>query len=58
LLGSQTGLREIAESRSQNTLSIRCYGRVNEINPKTIELISKIGIEHIYIGVEVAQMNV
>jgi len=53
LLGSQTWLREIAESRPQNTPPIWCYGRADEINLKTIELISKIGIEHIYIGVEV-----
>ena len=53
MLGSATWLREIAESRPQNTPPIWCYGRADEINPKTTELISKIGIEHIYIGVEV-----
>lgn len=53
LLGSRTWLAEIAESRPKNTPPIWCYGRADEINPETIELISKIGIEHVYIGVEV-----
>lgn len=53
LLGSRTWLVEIAEGRPQNTPPIWCYGRADEINPKTTELISKIGIEHVYIGVEV-----
>jgi len=53
MLGSQTWLIEITESRPKNTPPIWCYGRADEINPKTIKLISKIGIEHIYIGVEV-----
>lgn len=53
LIGSRSWLTEIAESRPQNTPPIWCYGRADEINPKTIELISKIGIEHVYIGVEV-----
>ncbi len=53
LLGSRAWLAETAERRPKNTPPIWCYGRADEINPKTIELISKIGIEHIYIGVEV-----
>ena len=53
LLGSRTWLAEVAECRPQNTPPIWCYGRANEINTGTIELISKIGIEHVYIGVEV-----
>jgi radical SAM superfamily enzyme YgiQ (UPF0313 family) len=53
LLGSPVWLAEIAESRPKNTPPIWCYGRADEINSKTIELISKIGIEHVYIGVEV-----
>jgi len=53
LLGSQIWLEEAAESRPSNTPPIWCYGRANEINSKTIESISKIGIEHVYIGVEV-----
>lgn len=53
MLGSRTWLAEIAECRPPNTPPIWCYGRADEINSKTIEIISKIGIEHIYIGVEV-----
>jgi len=53
LLGSRTWLAAIAEGRPQNTPPIWCYGRADEINPKTIGLISEIGIEHVYIGVEV-----
>lgn len=53
LLGSPTWLAQIAESRPNNTPPIWCYGRADEINSETIRLISKIGIEHIYIGVEV-----
>lgn len=36
-----------------HTTPIWCYGRADEINDQTIESIVKIGIEHIYIGVEV-----
>ena len=53
LLGSRTWLAETTECRPQNTPPIWCYGRADEINPETIGLISKIGIEHVYIGVEV-----
>lgn len=53
LLGVPTWLSEVAENRPRGTPPIWCYGRADEINPKTIEAISKIGIEHIYIGVEV-----
>ena len=53
MLGSRIWLAETAECRPRNTPPIWCYGRADEINTKTIELISKIGIEHIYIGVEV-----
>lgn len=53
LLGSRAWLIETAEYRPQNTPPVWCYGRADEINLKTIESISKIGIEHIYIGVEV-----
>lgn len=52
-LGSRDWLSQIAETRPKNTPPIWCYGRADEINAKTIESISKIGIEHIYIGVEV-----
>lgn len=51
--GSKDWLAQIAEIRPKNTPPIWCYGRADEINAKTIESISKIGIEHIYIGVEV-----
>lgn len=53
LLGSPTWLTEVAKTRSKNTPPIWCYGRADEVNTRTIELISNIGIEHIYIGVEV-----
>jgi len=51
--GSQNWLAELADARPTNTPPIWCYGRADEINAETIELISRIGIEHIYIGVEV-----
>jgi len=53
LIGSPDWLRETAESRPKNTPPIWCYGRADEINPRTIESISEMGVEHIYIGVEV-----
>lgn len=53
LLGSPNWLTELVDTRPKNTPPIWCYGRADEINSKTIELISKIGIEHVYIGVEV-----
>lgn len=53
LLGSPDWLAETAEIRPQKTPPIWCYGRADEINNRTIELISRIGIEHVYIGVEV-----
>ena len=53
LLGSPTWLAEVAEIRPKNTPPIWCYGRADEINARTVELISRIGIEHVYIGVEV-----
>ena len=52
-LGSSSWLAELANTRPKNTPPIWCYGRADEINTKTIESISKIGIEHVYIGVEV-----
>ncbi len=54
LLGTPSWLAEIVKTRPKNTphIPIWCYGRADEINSRTIELISKIGIEHIYIGVE------
>lgn len=52
-LGSKDWLAQIAEIRPKNTPPIWCYGRADEINAKIIGSISKIGIEHIYIGVEV-----
>jgi len=52
-LGSPEWLAEITDTRPKNTPPIWCYGRADEINPETIGLISKIGIEHVYIGVEV-----
>jgi len=53
LLGSPAWLSELVRTRPKGTPPIWCYGRADEINSKTIELISKIGIEHVYIGVEV-----
>lgn len=53
LFGSPSWLAETAATRPKNTPPIWCYGRADEINSRTIELISKIGIEHVYIGVEV-----
>jgi len=52
-LGSETWLAEIAKSRPENAPPIWCYGRADEINARTIKSILKIGINHIYIGVEV-----
>lgn len=52
-LGQPSWLVELANHRPKNTPPIWCYGRADEINSKTIHMISKIGIEHIYIGVEV-----
>lgn len=53
LLGSPAWLAKTAETRPKNTPPIWCYGRADEINSKTIKFISKIGIEHVYIGIEV-----
>lgn len=53
LLGLSTWLAEVATICPKQIPPIWCYGRADEINTKTIELISRIGIEHIYIGVEV-----
>ena len=52
-LGSASWLTKLAKIRPPSTPPIWCYGRADEINTQTIESISKIGIEHIYIGVEV-----
>jgi len=53
LLGSPTWLAELAETRPPNAPPLWCYGRADEIDIRTIESISRTGIEHIYIGVEV-----
>lgn len=52
LLGCSDWLQEIARSRPQSAPPIWCYGRADEITEETIDIISKTGIEHIYIGVE------
>jgi radical SAM superfamily enzyme YgiQ (UPF0313 family) len=52
-LGCPDWLSQLAETRSQNTPPIWCYGRVDEITPETIPLMSQIGVEHIYLGIEV-----
>lgn len=52
-LGVPNWLAKLAETRPRGTPPIWCYGRADEINREVIKLISKIGIEHIYMGVEV-----
>ncbi|OGD67385.1 hypothetical protein A3F08_00680 [Candidatus Berkelbacteria bacterium RIFCSPHIGHO2_12_FULL_36_9] len=52
-LGSTSWLAKLVKSRPPSTPPIWCYGRADEITTQTIESISKIGIEHIYIGIEV-----
>ncbi len=53
LFGSVDWLNEAARTRPIGSPSIWCYGRADEIRNDTIQAISKIGVEHIYIGVEV-----
>lgn len=51
-LGIRPWLAKLAKIRPQGTPPIWCYGRADEIDESTIKSISKIGVEHIYIGVE------